>query len=143
MAGGYTKKAQKRIIEIAEEQGGVIDRPPETITHPVKFFEKGDRPLELVPTRQWYTKIMDKKEALTQQGRKIHWHPEFMGKRYESWVEGLNQDWCLSRQRFFGVPVPMWYGVDAHGEVDYGKPLRPEIERLPIDPLDDVALRLY
>jgi valyl-tRNA synthetase len=77
-------------VELAEAAGDVIDRPAEAITHAVKFFEKGDRPLEFVPTRQWYTRIMDKKDALLAQGRKIQWHPEFMAKRYEHWVEGLN-----------------------------------------------------
>jgi valyl-tRNA synthetase len=135
--GQYTKKAQKIIIALAEEAGDVIDRPAEPIIHAVKFFEKGERPLELVPARQWYTKIMDKKEVLVAQGRKIGWHPEFMGKRYESWVEGLNQDWCLSRQRFFGVPIPVWYGIDAKGEVDYDQRIVPKTEELPIDPLAD------
>ena len=138
ISGAYVKKAQKAIIEIAENTEGVVDRPREEITHPVKFFEKGDRPLELIPTRQWYTKIMDKKEALLAQGRKIAWHPAFMQKRYESWVEGLNQDWCLSRQRFFGVPVPVWYQLDEDGEPIYEKAILPTLDMLPIDPLDDV-----
>ncbi len=137
LQGKYTKQAQKKFIELAEEAGDVIDRPSESITHAVRFFEKGDRPLELVPTRQWYTKIMDKKEALVAQGRKIGWHPEFMFKRYEHWVEGLNQDWCLSRQRFFGVPIPVWYRIDEHGEVRYDQRIVPTREMLPIDPLSD------
>jgi valyl-tRNA synthetase len=139
IAGQYTKKAQKTIITLAEEAGDVVDRPSEKITHPVKFFEKGDRPLELIPTRQWYTKIMDKKEPLLAQGRKIEWHPEFMVKRYESWVEGLNQDWCLSRQRYFGVPIPAWYPVLENGEPDFDSPILPTKDMLPIDPLDEAA----
>ncbi len=134
--GAYVKKAQKILIEAAEGMEGIVDRPAEKITHPVRFFEKGDRPLELIPTRQWYTRIMDKKEALIGQGRKIHWHPEFMVKRYESWVEGLNQDWCLSRQRFFGVPVPVWYKVNEAGEPDYDARILPARDTLPVDPLD-------
>ncbi len=136
--GLYTKKAAKVLLELAEEMPGNITRPPEEITHAVKFFEKGDRPLELIPTRQWYARIMDKKAQLIEQGRKIQWHPDYMFKRYEHWVEGLNQDWCLSRQRFFGVPIPLWYKIDSNGMVQHQERLIPEVDRLPIDPFDDV-----
>lgn len=137
LADNYVKKARNIIIAEAEAKGDVIASPPQEITHAVKFFEKGDRPLELVPTRQWYTKIIDKKAELVQQGQKIQWHPDYMYKRYEHWVEGLNQDWCMSRQRYFGVPIPVWYEVDEHGEVNYDKRILPSAESLPIDPLAD------
>ncbi len=136
--GLYTGNAKKVIVEIAGHIDGVIDRPETQITHTVRFFEKGDRPLEIIPTRQWYTRIIDKKEVLIEQGKKIKWHPEYMYKRYEHWVEGLNQDWCLSRQRFFGVPIPVWYPINENGEVFYSKPIMPDIKDLPIDPLSDI-----
>lgn len=138
LEGRYVKQAQKLVVAAAEERGDVLDRAKEDITHAVKFFEKGDRPLELIPTRQWYTKIMDKKDKLVEQGRKIQWHPEYMQKRYEHWVEGLNQDWCLSRQRYFGVPIPVWYRVDDQGEVRYDQRLTPSEDMLPVDPMSDV-----
>lgn len=134
--GQYLKKARKTIIEIAESRPNIIDSPPKDITHAVKFFEKGDRPLELIPTRQWFTKIVDKKEDLIEQGRKIQWHPDFMRTRYENWVEGLNQDWCVSRQRYFGVPIPVWYRIDDNGAVNYDDRILPTPDMLPVDPLD-------
>ncbi|MBI4557128.1 MAG: valine--tRNA ligase [Candidatus Hydrogenedentes bacterium] len=130
-------QAQRKTVEIAESADGVIDRPKQEVTHAVKFFEKGDRPLELIPTRQWFSRILDKKEALIEQGRKIEWHPAHMSLRYEHWVEGLNQDWCLSRQRFFGVPIPVWYRIDEEGKTRYDQILLPDTTSLPIDPLDD------
>jgi valyl-tRNA synthetase len=136
--GLYVKQAQKRIVEIANATDGIIDRPNQDITHAVKFFEKGDRPLELIPARQWFTRILDHKEALVGQGHKIQWHPKHMGIRYEHWVDGLNQDWCMSRQRFFGVPIPVWYKIDSDGRVLYEDRIVPSAGSLPIDPLDDV-----
>ncbi len=109
----------------------------------MKFYEKGERPLEIVTTRQWYIRNGgrdgDLRDALVARGREIQWVPEHMRHRYENWVEGLNGDWLISRQRFFGVPFPVWYRLDDEGEPDYSdrRSLAPE-SALPVDPSEDV-----
>ena len=90
---------------------------PRPITHAVKFYEKGDRPLEIVTSRQWFIKTIEFREALLERGRQLQWHPAYMQARYENWTNGLNGDWCISRQRFFGVPFPVWYPLDEAGRV--------------------------
>jgi valyl-tRNA synthetase len=132
--GLSVNQARKKMAEILVEAGCLVgdDRP---IQHPVKFYERGRRPLEFVPTRQWFVRILDHKDDLVAQGQKIDWHPGFMASRYENWVEGLNQDWCISRQRFFGVPFPIWYPVRDDGETDYENPIYASADSLPADPL--------
>ena len=103
----------------------------------VKFYEKGNLPLEFVPSRQWFINLMDMKQEMLSAGRKIEWLPAYMQHRYETWTEGLNQDWCISRQRYFGVPFPVWYKVDANGNIDYNSVILPEKDQLPIDPMAD------
>ena len=109
---------RQRIVELLRESGDLIG-DPKPITHPVKFFEKGDKPLEIVSTRQWYITNGARDEALREKllaaGRAIDFHPDFMRVRYENWVGGLSGDWLISRQRFFGVPIPVWYPLDADG----------------------------
>jgi valyl-tRNA synthetase len=137
LAGRGAGQARKAVVEQLQETGDLMAEP-RPIVHAVKFFEKGDRPLEIVTSRQWFIRTMDQREALLRRGRELQWHPPYMRARFENWVEGLNGDWCISRQRFFGVPFPVWYPLDAGGRPDYGTPLVPDEARLPVDPSTDV-----
>jgi valyl-tRNA synthetase len=136
LAGKTVRQAQRRIIELLGEHGLSVGEP-RPITHAVKFYERGERPLEIVSSSQWYVATMPLREQLLAAGRELKWHPEFMRARYESWVEGLNGDWNISRQRFFGVPFPLWYPIEANGEIG-AVPILPEESTLPIDPSSDV-----
>jgi valyl-tRNA synthetase len=131
-------KARTRIVEQLKESGDLVG-DPRPVTHAVKFYEKGDRPLEIVTSRQWFFKTLEFREALLARGRELEWHPEYMRTRYENWVNGLTGDWCVSRQRFFGVPFPVWYPVDDLGRVDHDRPITPAADRLPVDPSSDIA----
>jgi valyl-tRNA synthetase len=137
IVGKNVKQAQKIIVEMLQT-AGVLKSAPKPISHAVKFYEKGDRPVEILTTRQWFVKLVDKKEKLIEYGSKVKWHPEYMEARFKNWTENLNIDWCVSRQRFFGVSIPVWYPINAQGIVEYEKPLLPSREQLPIDPMSDV-----
>ena len=141
LAGKGVKQAQTAIVEMLRASGD-MNGEPEPITHPVKFFEKGDRPLEIVTSRQWYIRNGGRDEvlraALLKRGDELAWHPDFMQHRYTNWVGGLNGDWLISRQRYFGVPIPLWYPLNAAGEPDFNNPIIPSESQLPIDPSSDV-----
>jgi valyl-tRNA synthetase len=141
LAGKTTFSAKTRLVELLMESGDMVGEP-KPITHPVKFFEKGDRPLEIVSTRQWYIRNGGRDAELRQRlldlGKQLKFHPDFMKVRYENWVNGLTGDWLISRQRFFGVPIPVWYALDVQGNPDFDKVLVPSSAQLPIDPSTDV-----
>ncbi len=137
LAGLSAAKARTRIVDQLRASGDLLGEP-RPITHQVKFYEKGDRPLEIVTSRQWFVRTMDVRDALLQRGRDLQWHPGYMRARYENWINGLAGDWCVSRQRFFGVPFPLWYKVRADGSIDYDARLLPAEDRLPIDPSTDL-----
>lgn len=141
LAGKTVFSARKSMVELLQASGDLIE-VGKPFNHAVKFFEKGDRPLEIVSTRQWYIRngARDEKlrDDLLENGRQMAWHPDFMRVRYENWVGGLTGDWLVSRQRFFGVPIPLWYGLDENGERDYDRVITPSHDALPIDPTSDV-----
>jgi valyl-tRNA synthetase len=140
LAGATPFTANERIVA-ALTAAGFVEGEPRPIVHPVKFYERGDKPLEIVTTRQWYIRNGGRDEdlrgALVARGDEIAWHPSYMQARYTSWVDGLNGDWLISRQRFFGVPIPVWYPLDANGAPDYEQPILPTEDDLPIDPSSD------
>jgi valyl-tRNA synthetase len=136
LAGKTVKQAQKRIVELLQD-AGKIDGEIRPITHPVKFWENGSRPLEIVTSQQWFIRYPPKDEMLAR-GKELAWWPDFMRVRYENWVNGLIGDWNITRQRFFGVPFPVWYPIDDDGVTDFLAPILADEAMLPIDPTTTV-----
>jgi len=145
LAGRTTTGARAALVEMLRASGDLDGEPTPTLRM-TNFYEKGDKPLEIVTSRQWYIRNGGReegvgvglREALLERGRELAFHPDFMRVRYENWVNGLNGDWLISRQRFFGVAIPLWYPVLEDGTVDHGHPIVPDEAALPVDPSSEV-----
>ena len=137
LAGLPVGRARERVAAMLR-QAGALAAPSAPITQMVKFYEHGSQPVEILTSRQWFVRTVGLKAALLVRGSELSWHPEWMRARFQNWVDGLSSDWCISRQRFFGVPFPLWYPLADDGGVDHDHPLVPDETRLPVDPSTDV-----
>ncbi|GAA4732631.1 valine--tRNA ligase [Pedococcus ginsenosidimutans] len=137
VAGRTTFSAREAIVAALRESGD-LDGEPKATQRKANFYERGEKPLEIVTSRQWYIRNGGRDRELNAEfiarGREVDFHPAFMRARYENWVSGLNGDWLVSRQRFFGVPIPVWFPLDDAGDPVYDKPLVPSEDELPVDP---------
>ncbi len=128
VGGLRTVAARKEIVKLLTEKGLVIKS--DNISHAVSIHERCGTEVEILPSRQWYIDVLSKKQELLDAGDRINWYPAHMKARYTSWVENLKWDWCISRQRYFGVPFPVWYCESCN------KPVFAEEKDLPVNPLE-------
>ncbi len=128
---GYSLTRARMLIKNAlQESGHLLDVQP--TSQSIRVHERCDTPAEYITTLQWFIRVLDFKEDLLKAGENICWHPEQMKSRYISWVQNLSWDWCISRQRYFGIPIPVWYCQECD------QVLLPDESQLPVDPTIDM-----
>ena len=127
-AGLSVEEAHRQIIEALKARGFLLDRQP--VLQSVRVHERDDTPVEYIVTQQWFFRVLDFKQEWLEAGEQVTWHPAHMQARYREWVENLAWDWIISRQRYFGVAIPVWY-CDACGKI-----LLASKEQLPVDPIE-------
>lgn len=133
LAGLKIKDARVKIIELLKTDDLLVKQDP--IVQTVKCAERSGAPLEILSTKQWFIKTIEHQDALKSRSEELNWHPKSMKIRLDSWIESLSWDWCISRQRFFGVPFPVWYSKRPGEE---GKIIFAESDQLPVDPTKDL-----
>jgi valyl-tRNA synthetase len=127
--GMKSEEARKKIIDDLEKLGVVEKIEP--IEHVVNVHERCDTPIEILMTEQWFIKYLDLKDKMLKWGNELNWQPKYMKNRYDNWIKGLKYDWNISRQRFFGVPIPIWYCKKCNAVIPADE------SNLPVDPLKD------
>jgi len=135
IVGLKASDARTKILEILKDKEILIKQEP--INHAVKCAERSGAPLEIITAPQWFVRTLPHKEGILERAKEVNWHPKNMKIRLDNWTNSIAWDWCISRQRFFGVPFPVWYSKRPGEE---GKPIFADVSQLPVDPMKDIPL---